>query len=209
LPDEMGFEEGAMIEPTAVGAHATNRVSSLKGKNVVVSGAGTIGNLVAQFARARGADKILITDISDYRLNIAKKCGFSGLLNVNKRSFEKKVKSYFGDKGFNVGFEAAGVQQSLEVLMKYIEKGSEIVILGVYAENPRVNMYYLGEHELRLYGSMMYLHEDYIEALKAISSENINLNPLITKRFPFEKYIEAYKFIEKQGDRYMKIIIEM
>jgi len=209
LPDEMGFEEGAMIEPTAVGAHATNRVSSLKGKNVVVSGAGTIGNLVAQFARARGADKILITDISDYRLNIAKKCGFSGLLNVNKRSFEKKVKSYFGDKGFNVGFEAAGVQQSLEVLMKYIEKGSEIVILGVYAENPRVNMYYLGEHELRLYGSMMYLHEDYIEALKAISSENINLNPLITKRFPFEKYIEAYKFIEKQGDWYMKIIIEM
>lgn len=57
-----------MIEPAAVGAHATSRAGDLTGKNVVVSGAGTIGNLVAQFALARGARRVLITDVSDYRL---------------------------------------------------------------------------------------------------------------------------------------------
>ena len=78
----MTLEQGAMIEPAAVGAHSTNRDSGLKGKNVVVSGAGTIGNLVAQFARARGAAKVLITDISDYRLDIARQCGIEATLNV-------------------------------------------------------------------------------------------------------------------------------
>ncbi len=71
LPDHMNFVQGAMVEPSAVGAHATNR-TDLQGKNVVVSGAGTIGNLVAQFAKARGAKKVMITDISDYRLYIAR-----------------------------------------------------------------------------------------------------------------------------------------
>jgi L-iditol 2-dehydrogenase/threonine 3-dehydrogenase len=71
LADQMTFEQGAMVEPSAVGAHATNR-TVVKGKNVLVCGAGTIGNLVAQFAKVRGAKKVLITDISDYRLYIAR-----------------------------------------------------------------------------------------------------------------------------------------
>jgi threonine dehydrogenase-like Zn-dependent dehydrogenase len=66
IPDSMSLDQGALVEPAAVGAHSTGRTTGIKGKNVVVSGAGTIGNLVAQFARARGAAKVLITDISDY-----------------------------------------------------------------------------------------------------------------------------------------------
>src|SRR5699024_9720026 len=139
------FDQGAMIEPAAVGAHATGRVSSLRNKNVVVSGAGTIGNLVAQFAKSKGAQEVLITDVVGYRLETAKACGMEEIINVQKESFEEKVDEVFNGKGFQVGFEAAGVQASLDVLLKHIEKGSEIVILGVYAENPRVNMFYLGK----------------------------------------------------------------
>jgi L-iditol 2-dehydrogenase/threonine 3-dehydrogenase len=209
FPDNMTFEQGAMIEPAAVGAHATGRASGLKGKNVVVSGAGTIGNLVAQFANARGAAKILITDVSEYRLDIARQCGIEGTLNVAKTPFEAGIRSFFGDDGYQVGFEAAGVQASLDALMKYVEKGGDIIILGVYSSNPVVNMYYLGEHELNVYGSMMYLHEDYEQAAKMISSGIIVTSPLLTKSFPFEKFKEAYKFIEQQGDRSMKVMIEL
>lgn len=209
FPDSVSFNYGAMIEPVAVAAHSTGRCSSLQGKNIVVTGAGTIGNLVAQFAKARGARKVLITDISDYRLNKAKECGIDGVVNVVKDSFEKKVKEFFGEEGFQVGFEAAGVQASLDVLLQYIEKGSEIVILGVYAENPLINMYYLGEHELTVIGSMMYRHEDYLEAVDAVAAKKIHLNPLITNHFPFEKYDDAYQFIEKQKDKTMKVIIDL
>jgi L-iditol 2-dehydrogenase/threonine 3-dehydrogenase len=209
FPDSVNFDHGAMIEPVAVAAHSTGRATLLEGKNVVVTGAGTIGNLVAQFAKTRGANKVLITDVSDYRLNIAKECGIDEVLNVAKYSFEEKVNTFFGEEGFQVGFEAAGVQSSLDVLVNNIEKGSEIIIIGVYAENPVVNMLYLGEHELKMIGSLMYLHADYLEALEAIVSCKIKLDPLITNHFPFEKYAEAYQFIEEQNDKSMKVIIDL
>lgn len=208
FPNHMSFEHGAMIEPAAVAAHATRRCSSLQGKNVVVSGAGTIGNLVAQFAKIQGANKVLITDISDYRLSIAKECGVDEVVNVAKESFENKLIDYFGNEGFQVGFEAAGVQNSLDVLLKYIDKGSEIVILGVFADNPRINMFYLGEHELKVIGSLMYLHEDYKYAIDVIASLSIELSPLITKKFSFYKYKDAYEYIDNRKDRTMKVLIE-
>lgn len=209
FPDTMSFEQGAMLEPTSVGAHATNRVSSLVGKNVVVSGAGTIGNLVAQFAKARGAKKVLVTDVSNNRLNKAVECGIDNTLNVVTTKFEDGVNEFFGEEGFQVGFEAAGVQASLDALIANVEKGGDVVILGVYAQNPVVNMYYVGEHELNVYGSMMYKHEDYEESVKMISEGKIILNPLISARFAFAEYPEAYNYIEKQGDTTMKVMIEL
>lgn len=209
IPENMTLEQGAMIEPAAVGAHSTNRAANLKGKNVVVAGAGTIGNLVAQFAQARGAAKVLITDISDYRLDIAKQCGINGTLNVKTTPFEEGVKAFFGEEGFQVGFEAAGAQSSLDVLMQFVEKGGDVVILGVYSKNPVVNMFYLGEHELNVFGSMMYRHEDYETAVEMISSGKIITGPLLTTSFPFTQYDEAYQFIDAQRDKSMKVIIEM
>jgi L-iditol 2-dehydrogenase/threonine 3-dehydrogenase len=209
IPDSMSLDQGALVEPAAVGAHSTGRSTGIEGKNVVVSGAGTIGNLVAQFARARGAAKVLITDISDYRLEIARKCGIDGVLNVAETPFEEGVKAFFGNEGFQVGFEAAGVQQSLDVLMAHVEKGGDIVILGVYSENPTVNMYFLGEHELNVFGSMMYRKEDYEEAVKMIDSGKIKTTPLISRHFNFEEYLDAYQYIEKQGDLSMKVMIDL
>jgi len=209
FPETMTLEQGAMIEPAAVGAHSTNRVPVLKGKNIVVAGAGTIGNLVAQFAKARGAAKVLITDISDYRLDIARQCGIDATLNVKTTSFEEGTKSFFGSEGFQIGFEAAGVQSSLDVLMQFVEKGGAVVILGVYSQNPVVNMFYLGEHELNVFGSMMYRQEDYEAAVEMISSGKIITKPLLTTSFPFNKYLDAYKYIEEQGEKSMKVMIEL
>ena len=209
LPDTLTLDQGAMVEPAAVGAHSTNRTSGIEGKNVVVSGAGTIGNLVAQFAKVRRAKKVLITDISDHRLEIAKQCGIDGTLNVTRMPFAEGVKEFFGEEGFQIGMEAAGVQPSLEVLMANVEKGGDVVIIGVYSENPTINMYYLGEHELNVFGSMMYRHEDYLDAVDMIASGKIKLEPLMTKHFPFEEFLDAYKYIEKQGDKTMKVIIDL
>lgn len=208
LEDHMTFARGAMIEPAAVGAHATSR-ADLKGKNVVVSGAGTIGNLVAQYCRARGAGKVLITDVSEHRLGIAQQCGIEGTLNIKRTSFKDGVDAFFGSEGFQIGFEAAGVRASLDVLMHYVEKGGEVVVLGVYEENPVVNMYYLGEHELNIYGSMMYRHEDFISAAAMIASGSIITEPLLTRTFPFEEYQDAYRYILQEGERSMKVMIDM
>jgi L-iditol 2-dehydrogenase/threonine 3-dehydrogenase len=209
IPDSMSLDQGALVEPAAVGAHSTGRTNGIEGKNVVVSGAGTIGNLVAQFAIARKAAKVLITDVSDFRLGVARECGIEGVLNVAETPFTEGVKDFFGTEGFQVGFEAAGVQSSLDVLMANVEKGGDLVILGVYSQNPTVNMYYLGEHELNVFGSMMYRKEDYEYAVRMIDSGKINTSPLISKHFNFEEYLEAYRYIEEKGDKTMKVMIDL
>lgn len=209
LSEGMSLDYGAMVEPSAVGAHSTARAGDLRGKNVVVSGAGTIGNLVAQFAIARGAKRVLITDVSDLRLDIARKCGISDTLNVTKMSLKEGVKQIFGDEGFQVGFEVAGVESSIRGLMECIEKGSTIVVVAVFEKDPALSMFYLGEHELTLVGTMMYRHEDYQEAVKMISGGKINLEPLVSNRFSFEDYAKAYNFIDENRATSMKVIIDL
>lgn len=207
FPEHMSFDEGAFIEPASVGAHSTRRVADLRGKNVVVAGAGTIGNLIAQFAKARGAAKVMITDLSDFRLSIAKKCGIEYTVNVSKESFGDALQRVFGDKGFQVGFEAVGVQPTMDSLVDNIEKGGEIVVAGVFETPPAINMAFVGEHELKLIGTMMYKHEDYLEAVNMLSAKKILVEPLITNHFPFDEYLNAYKFIDEQKDKTLKVII--
>lgn len=207
LPEDMSLDYGAMIEPSAVGAHASNR-TDVKGKNVVVSGAGTIGNLIAQFCIARGAKNVLITDVSDLRLAKARECGIKHTLNITKKTLKEAAQELFGEEGYQVGFEVAGVEVSIRSLMETIEKGSDIVVVAVFAKDPSLGMFYLGEHELRLIGSMMYRHEDYLTAIDYVSKGIVNLKPLVSNRFAFEEYDDAYKFIDTHRETSMKVLID-
>ena len=207
LPEGMSLDYGAMIEPSAVGAHASNR-TDVKGKNVVVSGAGTIGNLIAQFCIARGAKNVLITDVSDLRLAKARECGIKHTINITKKTLKEAAQELFGEEGYQVGFEVAGVEVSIRSLMETIEKGSDIVVVAVFAKDPALSMFYLGEHELRLIGSMMYRHEDYLTAIDYVSKGIVNLKPLVSNRFAFEEYDDAYKFIDTHRETSMKVLID-
>ena len=207
LPEGMSLDYGAMIEPSAVGAHASNR-TDVKGKNVVVSGAGTIGNLIAQFCIARGAKNVLITDVSDLRLAKARECGIKHTLNITKKTLKEAAQELFGEEGYQVGFEVAGVEVSIRSLMETIEKGSDIVVVAVFAKDPALSMFYLGEHELRLIGSMMYCHEDYLTAIDYVNKGIVNLKPLVSNRFAFEEYDDAYKFIDTHRETSMKVLID-
>ena len=207
LPEGMSLDYGAMIEPSAVGAHASNR-TDVEGKNVVVSGAGTIGNLIAQFCIARGAKNVLITDVSDLRLAKARECGIKHTLNITKKTLKEAAQELFGEEGYQVGFEVAGVEVSIRSLMETIEKGSDIVVVAVFAKDPALSMFYLGEHELRLIGSMMYRHEDYLTAIDYVNKGIVNLKPLVSNRFAFEEYDDAYKFIDTHRETSMKVLID-
>ena len=89
IPEEMSYEEGAMIEPLAVAVHGVKQVGDVKGMNIAVLGAGPIGNLVAQAAKGMGAAKVMITDVSDLRLDKAKECGIDVCVNTKEKDFPK------------------------------------------------------------------------------------------------------------------------
>jgi len=209
LSDKMSFEQGALVEPAAVGAHSTSFAPNLKGKNVVVLGAGTIGNLVAQAVKCRGAKKVLITDVSEFRLEKAKECGIDATCNVKEEKLSDAVEKAFGDEGFDVAFEAAGIESALDDAIQNIQKGGSIVVLGVFGEKPRVDMSIVGDRELKLIGTLMYKHEDYQEAAEWIASGKMITDPIITRHFPFAEYSEAYKFIDEAGDQTLKVMIDV
>ncbi len=209
LPPDFEPEQGAFVEPVAVAAHSTGRAGDLTGKNVVVAGAGTIGNFVAQACKSRGAAKVLITDISDFRLGVAREVGIAATCNVAKEDFKEVVAREFGAEGFDVAVEVAGAEASLSSLVANIGKGGTLLIVGVYEEKPRVDMSVVCEHELTVKGSMMYRHEDWEQAVKWIASGEVITAPLVSKHFSFEDYSGAYAFIEREGERSMKVMIDL
>ncbi len=209
FPDTLSFEQGALIEPAAVAAHSTNRIPTLKEKNVLVCGAGTIGNLVAQAARCRGAAKVLITDLSDFRLQKAVDCGVNATCNVANENLPDKAREVFGEAGFSVAFEAVGSEAALDDAVQCIQKGGDIIVLGVFGERPRVDMSVVGDRELSLVGTLMYQKNDYEQAVEWISNGSMITEKLVTRHFPFSQYEDAYHFIDKQGDTTLKVVIDL
>ena len=210
LPDSFTYEQGALIEPASCGAHGTRRAGDLTGKNVVVLGAATIGNMIAQCARARGAKDVLICNYSGgYKLEVAKQCGIEKTFAMKDMKLADAVKKFFGDEGVQVAIECAGSPDATTQAIQVLEKGGTFVILGVFEENPVIDMGALGEHELSLIGSMMYKHEDYLDAVKFIESGAIVTEPLVSKSFPFEKYMDAYKYIDDNSRNVMKVMIDL
>ena len=164
---------------------------------------------MAQFVKARGARRVLITDVSDFRLSVARTCGITDTLNVMQTPLEEGAKALFGEEGFQVGFEVAGVESSIRSLMAGIEKGGSIVVVAVFEKDPALSMFHLGEHELTLIGTMMYRHEDYLTAVQMVSDGKIMLDPLISRHFPFDQYDDAYKYIDENRGTAMKVIIDL
>jgi len=208
LPETFTFEQGALVEPASVAVHAVARAGKLTGRRAVVLGAGTIGNLVAQTARSEGA-QVLITDLSDYRLGVARQCGLAGTSNAKDEDLAQAAERAFGKAGFDVAFECVGVEPTITAAVANIQKGGTIVIVGVFGDKPRLDLSTIQDRELNLRGTLMYQRHDYQRAVELIASGGIITEPLVSKHFPIDDYIEAYRFIDKFGDKSMKVVIDV
>jgi L-iditol 2-dehydrogenase len=209
LPGAFTFEQGALVEPVAVAVHAASRADDLTGRRVAVLGAGPIGNLVAQVARCEGATQVLITDLSDYRLGIAEKCGLDAISNAREEALAQAAERVFGKDGFDVAFECAGAEPAVSAAVEAIQKGGTIVIVGVFGEKPGIDLGLLQDRELNIRGTLMYKARDYERAVELIASGGIATGPLVSKHFPLDDYLAAYHFIEAQGDRIMKVFVDV
>lgn len=209
LPQDMSFDHGAMVEPVAVGVHAVRRLGDVSGMKILVLGAGPIGNLAAQVAKGLGAAAVMITDVSAFRLEKARDCGIDQVVNVAVELLESRIDSAFGIDRADAILECAGVQDTIEQAIGLARKGTDIIVVGVFAERPMVDLGLVQDKELRLIGTLMYKAEDYRTAIELIQSGSVRLDPLITKHFPFQEYADAYKYIEEHGDRSQKVLIDL
>ncbi len=209
LPEGMDFDLGAMLEPLAVAVHAVGRMGSVKGMKVAVLGAGPIGNLVAQTAKGQGADSVLITDVSDVRLEKARQCGVEYTVNTKNKDFGEAMVECFGPDKADVIYDCAGNDITMGQAIRYARKGSTIILVAVYAGMANVDLAVLNDHELDLNTTMMYRHEDYLEAIRLVQEGRVALRPLISSHFAFRDYLEAYRHIDANRETTMKVLIDV
>lgn len=209
LPDDMSFDDGAMLEPLAVTVHAAKRFPDIKGAKVAILGCGPIGILLAQSAKALGAEKVLITDVSDVRLELAKKVGVDFTVNTRNKDFGDAMVEVFGKDKADVIYDCAGNDITMGQAIKYARKGSTIILVAVFGKMANVDLAVLNDHELDLNTSMMYTHVDYLDAIKFVNEGKIQLAPLQTKHFPFKEFLAAYQYIDANRETTMKILIDV
>jgi len=209
LPLNISLDEGAMVEPMAVAVHALSRGGDVKDKNVLVLGAGPIGNLVAQTAKGQGAKSVMITDLSDYRLKLAKECGIDYCINTKNEDLTRAIADNFGANKADLILECVGINVTMEQAISNARKGTDIIVVGVFGDKAMVDLGLLQDRELRLIGTLMYQERDYIRAIELIEQGKIKLKPLITNYFDFKDYLKAYEYIEEKKDQVMKVIINI
>lgn len=209
LPDTMTYEEGAMIEPLAVTVHACRQFGDIQGIKAVVLGAGPIGILLTQTLKALGAQTVMVTDVSDFRLNLAKTCGADEVVNTREQDFAEAFLGCMGPDKADVVFDCAGNNITMGQAIANARKGSVIMLIAVFAQMAHVDLAKLNDSELALKTSMMYLHEDYLDAINLVATGKIKLEPLMSCHFAFEDYLKAYEYIEANHETTMKVLIDL
>ncbi len=209
LPENITLDEAALVEPISVAVHALGRFGSVEGQKVLVLGAGTIGNLVAQVAQASGAAAVTVTDIAEYKLDKARACGIQYVVNSGAVDIGQAILNNFGPDKADLILECVGVQPTITQAIAYARKGSTIVVVGVFGKKPEVDLGLVQDRELTLLGTLMYQKKDYERAIELVAAGKLHLNEMITQRFPFSQYLAAYETIESSGGRYMKVMIDL
>lgn len=195
--DGLSTDQTALIEPLAVGVGSARRAGGLKGKNVVVVGAGTIGNLTAQAAKAFGAEKIMITDREQSKLDLAVSCGLECAVNTAEISLKEAILKHFGDRKADVIIDCVGVPQAFDEILKAARPASTIVITGNYKVPLNIEMPILQRQEISLLGHMMYVREDFHDAIRFVREKMVKIDGFATQHFKLDEAPKAFKFIDE------------
>lgn len=207
VPASWPLERAALVEPTAVGVHAVQQGLLQPGQDVLVLGAGIIGLVTAQAARALGASRVLIADPIDARLERARSLDLCETLNNERHDLRQAVRERFGDKGADLIFDCVGIQPTLDAAIAVARKGTRIVMVGVPPGRLSVDMALVQDRELELVGTLMYRREDYRTAIELMDREAIKVDPLVTHRFPLERVTEAFHIAIHQKKDALKMMI--
>ncbi|MGI8888459.1 MAG: NAD(P)-dependent alcohol dehydrogenase [Nocardioidaceae bacterium] len=195
LPDEMSYEQGALLEPLSVGLWACQRANLSPGDSVLVTGAGPVGLLAASAARALGAGSVSVTDLSDFRLGMAESMGFAT---------EKADDP--GEQPFDVLLECSGAPGVLAAGLRRLSPAGRAAVVGMSKEEAiSLPLSQLNPQELTISLVNRYAHT-WPLAIELVSSGRIDVTPLITHHFPLSQTEEALTLSSRVPDAVKAVI---
>jgi D-xylulose reductase len=208
LPENVSFAAGAMVEPLAVGMHAANKAGIAPGDVAVVIGAGTIGLVTIMSALAGGCSEVIATDVKQPKLEIAASLGAVTPVNIERENAAEVVARVTDGWGADIVFEASGAPTALNGALELVRPGGRVIAIGMPPEPVQFDVVAAQAKEVRMETIFRYAHV-YPRALKLMGSGAINLDPLVTEVYPFDKSIEAYQYAVSPKPESVKVQIEL
>jgi 2-desacetyl-2-hydroxyethyl bacteriochlorophyllide A dehydrogenase len=178
LPDRVSLKNGALIEPLSVACHDVSRSRLMAGEKAVVIGGGPIGQLIAQVAKAKGAE-VMISELNKARLNFAEEQGVK-TVNPVESDIKKVVDEWTDGKGADVVFEVSGVQAAVATMTDIAAVRGRLVMVAIHSQNPQVDLFQFFWRELELLGARVYEAEDFENAIDLVASGDIDLDSFIS-----------------------------
>ncbi|MFN7023579.1 MAG: NAD(P)-dependent alcohol dehydrogenase [Pseudorhizobium sp.] len=192
LPDNVTFAEGAMVEPFAVGMQAAARAKITPGDTAVVTGCGTIGIMVALAALAGGCSRVLISDLSQTKLQLAET--YPGISGVDLRKTDIVAATNAATEGWgaDIVFECSGAAAAVRDLFKIVRPGGTVVLVGLPPEPVPVDIAAACARECRIETVFRYANV-FDRALALIAAGKVDLKPLVSGTYGFDQSIAAFE----------------
>lgn len=185
IPADFDYATGALLEPLSVSMHAVQRSGGVSGKSVLITGGGTIGQMILLCAKACGASRVVVSDLRPFARDFAMAQGASGTIDPADPQVEAKARAFAPD-GFEVCFEAAGVGAALTQAIGLSAKGATVVQVGTLPDGTAIPANQLLTRELNYVASWRFANV-FERVIDLVSSGQIKPQPLITKVFPIDE----------------------
>ncbi|MBX7113735.1 MAG: L-threonine 3-dehydrogenase [Myxococcaceae bacterium] len=192
LPAEIPDEIAAFFDPLGNAVH-TALSFDLVGEDVLITGAGPIGVMAAAICRHAGARHIVVTDVNDYRLGLAKQMGATLAVNVSKTTLEATMSQLGMKEGFDVGLEMSGNGAAFRDMLKVMNHGGSVAILGIPPSDVTIDwnqVIFKGLVLKGVYGREMF--ETWYK-MTAMLQSGLNVKPVLTHRFAIDKFQDAFE----------------
>ncbi len=207
VPADLSFPEAAMLEAVSVALHAVALSEKQPGRSAVVIGAGMIGLLVLQAARAAGYTRLILADLDDTRLRLGTELGADVVVNTSATNLADEISKLTDGHGVDVVFEAVGRGDTVASAIDCVRKGGSVILVGNIAAQVSLPLQKVVTRQIRLQGSCSSAGE-YPEAMALISSGKINVKPLISAVAPLSDGPQWFDRLYGREPNLMKVVLD-
>jgi L-iditol 2-dehydrogenase len=206
IPDNVTFEQAAMVEPVGVAAHAVNISKIQPGQSAVVVGTGMVGMFVINMLKIAGANPIIAIDLDGNKLKLAKDFGATHTLKSTLENLSEKIKEFTKSRGADFGFEVAGISETVNICINSLRKGGTAVLVGNLNPEVTIPLQKVVTTELSLLGSCA-INGEYEMVLDLMASGKISVDKMISAVAPLSEGTSWFKRLCNKEAGLNKVIL--
>lgn len=207
LPDSVSYDQGVLVEPLAVGVHAAFKGDVQSTDRVAILGAGPIGLLTLIAVKARGVTDVMVTDVLEYSLDVAKDMGAAAVVNIKDNpTWVKEAKTTFNGS-FDKVFITAGVPGILNDALNLLKKGGRVVTVAMFHGEQSIDIEQLQQNEKEVVGCMTYNRPDSERALEIIAKGELDVDKVISHKLTYKQAGRGFEMVDKKQDHSVKVIV--